>query len=548
MTKLSQLICILERNGENMKKFWLYLAVPAVLLNGCQRQRAALKEAESLAVESVESERREGEDSEGIMEKVENEKRRQETDESPETKSEITDSFTAGNETVNGETSRSENGNSEAGKKQVKEAPFFGSTVSIVQSEKAQASQITEEEIESMVREAAWDLHTVVKNGQTVVLKPNLVQMIVDSTGEILEQEVNGITTDWRVAKAVVKMVRELNPDGKVYIMEGSATGPTRKVMEHYHYTEEYMEGVDGFICLEEDCGGWKDFEAQEVVKVDTPDGLLHKSYYFNRILYDADVVISIPALKTTSGVVVTAGIKNVSIGTPPGNLYGIGPDIPSKQQMVSHKIVDGELDKWIYDYYKAKPVNYVIVDGLQGFQSGPVPMSSQKRETDKMNMRLVLAGKDPVAVDTVCCLVMGWDPESVGYLNLFREKDGLGKLTDLRVRGVYVDQVRKHFTIFKENLGGVPIEDGEGPDFSAEVETEGNQITIHYQAEEETSKIEVWVDGMFQCLKEAEEEGQIHLIVPDFSEGDHEIRIVAFDRFLNKTVYEIAAGRSSNS
>ena len=111
-----------------------------------------------------------------------------------------------------------------------------------------------------------------------------------------------------------------------------------------------------------------------------------------------------------------------------------------------------------------------------------------------------------------------------------------------------YVRWIYTIFTIFKENLGGVPIEDEEGPDFSAEVETEGNQITIHYQAEEETSKIEVWVDGMFQCLKEAEEEGQIHLIVPDFSEGDHEIRIVAFDRFLNKTVYEIAAEGSSNS
>ena len=46
-------------------------------------------------------------------------------------------------------------------------------------------------------------------------------------------------------------MVRELNPDGQIYIMEGSATGPTRSVMEHFHYTEEYMEGVDGFICLD---------------------------------------------------------------------------------------------------------------------------------------------------------------------------------------------------------------------------------------------------------------------------------------------------------
>ena len=33
----------------------------------------------------------------------------------------------------------------------------------------------------------------IVKNGQTVVLKPNLVQMIVDSMGELLDQEVKGL-------------------------------------------------------------------------------------------------------------------------------------------------------------------------------------------------------------------------------------------------------------------------------------------------------------------------------------------------------------------
>ncbi|MCQ4833476.1 DUF362 domain-containing protein, partial [Hungatella sp. SL.1.14] len=96
-------------------------------------------------------------------------------------------------------------------------------------SQKAKAADLTESEIEAMVRTAASDLKDIVKNGQTVVLKPNLVQMIVDSTGELLDQEVNGVTADWRVTKAVLKMVRELNPDGKVYIMEGSATGPTRE-------------------------------------------------------------------------------------------------------------------------------------------------------------------------------------------------------------------------------------------------------------------------------------------------------------------------------
>ena len=58
----------------------------------------------------------------------------------------------------------------------IKEAAFHGSTVTIAKSQKARAADITEEEIEAMVRMAASDLKTVVKNGQTVVLKPNLVQ------------------------------------------------------------------------------------------------------------------------------------------------------------------------------------------------------------------------------------------------------------------------------------------------------------------------------------------------------------------------------------
>ena len=128
------------------------------------------------------------------------------------------------------------------------------------------------------------------------------------------------------------------------------------------HYTPEYIKGVDDFISLEEDCGEWQDFDAPEVIKVDLPEGLLHQTYYFNRILYEADVLISIPCLKTSSGVVVTAGIKNVSLGTPTGNLYGAAPDNPSKVKMVSHKIVDGELDQWIYDSYCAKPIDLSLI------------------------------------------------------------------------------------------------------------------------------------------------------------------------------------------
>lgn len=417
------------------------------------------------------------------------------------------------------------------------DASFDGSTVTIVKSDKALATQITREEIEAMIETVTADLGTIIKNGQTVVLKPNLVQMKVDSTGDLLDQEVNGITTDWRITDAIVKRVRKLNPDGKVYIMEGSASGPTSEVMEYFHYTPEYIKGVDDFISLEEDCGAWQDFNAPEVVEVDLPDGLLHKSYYFNRILYEADVLISIPCLKTSSGVVVTAGIKNVSLGTPPGNLYGVAPNNPSKSKMVSHKIVDGELDQWIYDYYCAKPIDYVIVDGLQGFQSGPVPMSQDRKETDKMNMGVILGGKDAVAVDNICSLIVGWDPESVGYLNLFRDKQGLGRLEDILIKGESVDDLRKYFTIKRPELGGIQITDDKGPPLSAVVQkSDGQNWQIHYETDEDAYKLEVYLDDYFYCSALALQKDTLTIEADGLSKGIHNLRIISYDRFLNST------------
>ncbi|HEX9058568.1 MAG TPA: DUF362 domain-containing protein, partial [Clostridia bacterium] len=170
--------------------------------------------------------------------------------------------------------------------------------VSIVQSDKATAKDIQYEEIRSMVKEAislAGGFEGLIKDNQVVVLKPNLVQMHVDSTGQLFDKEVNGPTTDWRVTKAVVEMVRQYNPHGKVYIMEGSAGDSTKKTMEYLNYTPEYIPGVDEFISIEDDSGKWQDFESPGLIKKSLPDGLLHKEYYLNKKYAECDVLISIP-------------------------------------------------------------------------------------------------------------------------------------------------------------------------------------------------------------------------------------------------------------
>ena len=423
---------------------------------------------------------------------------------------------------------------------------FGGATVSIVQSDAEDAADITDNEVDSMVREAvalSGGLEGIVKNGQTVVLKPNLVQMKVDSTGALLAQTVNGVTTDCRVTNAVARLVRECNPDGKIYVMEGSATGRTKDVMAYLHYTPEFMPDVDAFFAFEEDSGDWQDFDSPQIVKVTLGEGLLHKEYYFNKVFYEADVIISIPCLKTTSGVVVTAAIKNVSLGAPPGNIYGLSAESPgSKMHMVSHKIVDGELDKWIYDYYLCRPIDFVVVDGLQGFQSGPVPMSGERQETDKMNMGLVIAGRDAVAVDTVCALTTGWDPESIGYLNHFRAH-GVGNATisDILVTGKNVADIRKYFTIKIPSLGGTPVAPKDPPALEiAECGVDKGVLRITADCSDDTAKMEVYIGGKFYASVSGEEEMRHIAVHAGEIKGEYAVKVVAYDRFLNYTAKEL--------
>ena len=424
-----------------------------------------------------------------------------------------------------------------------------GSTVAIVKSDEANASDITEAEIDELVNNAlnmTDEFRKLIKNGQTVVIKPNLVQMIVDSTGELLDKTVNGITTDWRVAHAVVKNVRKLNPDGKIYVMECSATGKTKDVMAYYNYTPDYMPEVDGFFGLEEDSGAWQDFNAPELVRAPLPDGLLHQEYYFNKILYNADVLISIPCLKTTSGVIVTGGIKNVYVGAPPGNIYGVSATNAGKTHMVSHKITDGDLDKWIYDYYRCKPIDYVVVDGLQGFQSGPVPMGRAEKDTDKMNMRIILAGCDIISVDTVNALIMGWDPLSIGYLNHFAESGiGHGNPVNIHVLGEMVGDLRKPFTVKHTNLGGALITQTEGPEiYNVELSGAGDDTDkISLQADNLAVKAELYVNGAIYANKPVENGGCVFALPKGLVDSASEVKILVYDRFLNMTETDLEIG-----
>ena len=102
------------------------------------------------------------------------------------------------------------------------------SIVSLVKSEKEHASQITEEEINQLVRQAvklAGGLNDIVKDGQVVVIKPNLVgtrtapgnikPLLMPTSNPYnpksqIPELMNGVTTDRRVAKAMVEIPQKV--------------------------------------------------------------------------------------------------------------------------------------------------------------------------------------------------------------------------------------------------------------------------------------------------------------------------------------------------
>ncbi|MGE5557338.1 MAG: DUF362 domain-containing protein [Bacillota bacterium] len=421
------------------------------------------------------------------------------------------------------------------------------SKVAVFQSDKGEAKDITEADILEMVSNAvelAGGFDGLIKDGQTVVLKPNLVGMTDYIDGSPLEIECNGVTTDWRVTKAVAALVRRYNPHGKVYVMEGSAF-KTRPIMEYFKYTPQFIPDVDEFIAIEEDSGEWEDVNSPGLSKVSLPQGLIHKEYYLNKKYKEADVLISIPCMKTHWHAAVTCGIKNVGIGATPANIYGQGPGSTGRGSMVNHN--SEELHQWIHDFFLCRPVDFVVVDALQGIQNGPTPSASwsncdedtgppEKMSDAQMNMRLILAGRDPVAVDTIAALIMGWDPCSVPYLQ-YLNQDAAGNLDTacIDVCGKSVDAVRKYFAGKVPWAGGAKLQDREAPGSVLRGwSVKKNILSISLSGIEDVHKIDIFIDGELK-KRITRDFKNIGLDLKDTGKGAHQAALEIYDAALNR-------------
>ena len=285
--------------------------------------------------------------------------------------------------------------------------------VALVQSIKAQASDISQDDINSMVTNAVTQAGGLdfIHDGMTVVLKPNLLTHLSSCWGgtATLPPTVNGITTDWRVTKAVADLVRAKDPTGKILVMEGSNRNTTTAFGALGYTIANFGTSVDEFVALE----GSSCSSRSQTGLVQKP-GKSGEQYWINQRYFEADILISIAALKTHGSAGTTGCVKNVGIGSTPNAMYSTSTtasDCSRSMTLIDHSFAG--LGNFVSDFYSVRPPDFAIMDGLQGLQNGPCSQNA----ADKKNMRLILAAKNAVALDTVEAAVMNCTGSKVPYL-----------------------------------------------------------------------------------------------------------------------------------
>ncbi|MEX2701463.1 MAG: DUF362 domain-containing protein [Candidatus Baldrarchaeota archaeon] len=259
-------------------------------------------------------------------------------------------------------------------------------------------------------------------SGDTVIVKPNLCAP---------KPYNSGVITNIEVIKAVCKyLIEEMNVKPLVGDMPIVGWDP-KEVYQKLGVKEEVEKVGAQFL----------DFSEEEFIKIEIPDGKKLKSVKILKKAFEVDGIISVPVMKDHFLTGVTLSIKN---------LKGL---IAQDQRTKVHVL---GLHEPVVDLFQAlkNQVKYAIVDGTyaanQVKPSGPYYGPIEPGEVVKMD--LIIAGKDPVAVDAVTSRVMGFDPTKIKIISIAAER-GLGEIENIEVVGEEAKPFKKFKASFKGRI-----------------------------------------------------------------------------------------------
>jgi len=306
-----------------------------------------------------------------------------------------------------------------------------------------------EEAVETVVRslvEACGGLGDVIKPGATVVIKPNFTAGGRTPTTDGLPNNVT-YTTHPAVARAVAVLAREA---GAAHVILTEGWGDDVWPLNGY---EAFIQELGAETVNSDDPAPAADFSS-----VPVPNHLALDTVLLHQAIVDADVFISVPKIKCHASAGITLSIKNVFGCTP---LPRYRERAHEQYRSTMHAGNLGErLPRILVDVVQARPIDFAVVDGISTIDQGEGPWihGSAGAVVRTIEPHLLMAGRNPVALDAVGTAVMGFDPAAAGYTDPFPSSQnhialaaaqGLGtnRLGDIEVRGLSIEEARFTFT-----------------------------------------------------------------------------------------------------
>lgn len=261
-------------------------------------------------------------------------------------------------------------------------------------------------------------LRKLIPFGSKVLLKPNMLSV---------EQPGSPVVTHFAVFEAVIRIVSEYSDN--ISFGDSPGFGDSRKAAEK----SGLMEVANRYGVR------FEDFKDTVHVKLD--NSLLCKSWDVARAPYEADVVISLPKLKTHAMAYFTGAIKNqfgCISGTQKAGWHTRMPDA-------------NNFCKMLLDLNTLVKTSFAILDGIVAMEgNGPKSGTAHKMDT-------LIMGDSISAVDSVAVRLIGYnDPlETPALKEVFESKWGAVLPEEIEVLGETIETMKaKNFKLSRKGEG----------------------------------------------------------------------------------------------
>lgn len=214
-------------------------------------------------------------------------------------------------------------------------------------------------------------LRKLIPENSSVLLKPNFLSVV---------EKGSPVITHYAVFEAVVRIIKEYSSD--ISFGDSPGSEDTRKAAEK-----------SGLMVVAEKYGV-KFVDFNDVVHVELQNPLMYKYWDIARAPFEADVVITLPKLKTHMMMYYTGAVKN-QFGCVAG---------PKKAEW--HTKIPNPIDfsKMLLDLNTVVKTSFAILDGIVAMEgNGP-------RNGTPKQMNTIIMGQSLTAVDSAAVRLIGYD------------------------------------------------------------------------------------------------------------------------------------------